>query len=123
MHEAVLSSPALNLEPAQFDKRWKAGGSDSLTYKDLAAHKQQNASVLGELLQMADGILLPLQPRYQQQAAQLMDHGSQLWKSAPGTIQAAWAHMRGLGLTDSEVAALIRQTPGLLKYNWSGTIV
>ncbi|PRW33796.1 [cytidine(C)-cytidine(C)-adenosine (A)]-adding enzyme [Chlorella sorokiniana] len=67
-------STAINLSPAEFDRRRQEGGTSALShigFTDPAGRQQAAAEALGELLQAAEGVLGPLQPQYVQQGEKI----------------------------------------------------
>ena len=122
MAELALSS-ALSLTPAEFDRRWREGGPSALkliSCNDPAGRQQAAVTALGELLQAADSVCGPQQPQYRQQAAALVEREHRLWGAAPLGLRASWARLQQLGLSDSQLAAVVVKQPAVLAYNWDG---
>ena len=121
-------SPALRLAPAEFDRRWQEGGYSqadrgtigSIGLKDPAGRQQASAEALGELLQAADGAPSQLQQQYLQQGEALVQRCGGLWRAGPAALQANWASLQQLGLSSSQVAAVVHKHPPVLTNNWEG---
>ena len=96
------------------------GAMKSISYKDPAGRKRAAAEVLGELLQAADGVPGPLQPQYRQQAAALVQGNYRLWTAALSTLHASWASLQQLGLSSSQLVAVVQKQPVVLALNWDG---
>ncbi len=120
--ELALSA-ALNLTPAEFDRRWRAGGPSALKHigvSDPAGRQRAAAEALGELLQAADGVPCPLQPQYWQHGVNLVERSRALWAAGPAALRAGWASLQQLGLSGSQVVAVVQLRPSALAYNWDG---
>ncbi len=122
---AFALSNALNLTPAQLDQRRQGSGDSGRksypqTLKDPAGRQQAAAETLGELLQAADGLPGPLQQGYRQQGKELVQRSLSVWTCSPATLRASWARLRQLGLSDSQLAAVVVKQPAVLAYNWDG---
>ena len=121
-------SGALRLTPAEFDSRWYEGGYSqagrvaikSISLKDPAGRQRAAAEALGELLQVADGPPGPLQQQYRQQGEALVQRQPRLWTAWPTSLRASWASLQQLGLSGSQVAAVVHAQPAVLVYNWEG---
>ncbi|KAI7843454.1 hypothetical protein COHA_002932 [Chlorella ohadii] len=128
-HVAGLAqTAALSLTPAEFDRRWREGGLSQASVgamkmigmKDPAGRQRAAAEALGDLLQAADGMPGPLQQQYRQQGDLLVARNRQLWTTGAPALRAAWASLQHLGLSSSQVVALVQKQPAVLTYNWDG---
>ena len=125
---ALALSGALRLTPAEFSRRWQEGGYSqagrgairSIGLKDPAGRQRAAAEALGELLQAADGVPGPLQQQYRQQGEELVRRCGALWRAGPAALRASWASLQQLGLSGSQVAAVVHKHPSVLTYNWEG---
>ncbi len=124
----LAQTAALSLTPAEFDWRWREGGLSQASVgamkmigmKDPAGRQRAAAEALGELLQAADGMPGPLQQQYRQQGDLLVARNRQLWTTGAPALRAAWASLQHLGLSSSQVVALVQKQPAVLTYNWDG---
>lgn len=62
----------------------------------------------------------PVQQQHRQQADALVAGCHILWGAAPGALRASWAALQGLGLSSSQLAAIVRKLPVVLAYDWQG---
>ena len=125
---ALALSGALRLTPAEFSRRWQEGGYNqagrgaisSIGLKDPAGRQRAAAEALGELLQAADGVPGLLQQQYRQQGETTVQRCGALWRAGPAALRASWASLQQLGLSSSQVAAVVHAQPAVLAYNWGG---
>ncbi|KAI7843466.1 hypothetical protein COHA_002942 [Chlorella ohadii] len=125
---ACLALTALRLTPAEFDRRWREGGLSraskgalkSISLKDPASRRRAAAEALGELLQAADGVPGPLQQQYRQQGVALVERQPRLWDASIAALKAGWTSLQRLGLSSSQVVAVVQEQPAVLVYNWDG---
>ncbi len=50
----------------------------------------------------------------------LVKRCSQLWATAPSALRASWASLQQLGISSSQVVAIVELQPTVLAYNWDG---
>ena len=125
---ALALTAALSLTPAEVDRRWQEGGYSqagrgtisSISLKDPAGRQRAAAEALGELLQAADGVPGLLQPQYRQQGEALVQRCSSLWRAGLAALRANLASLQQLGLSSSQLAALVHTQPAVLTCNWEG---
>ena len=125
MTQLALAPGALNMTPAEFDRRRREGGLSErgaryIALEDPAGRQRAAAKALGELLQAADGVPEPLQQQYQQHGDVLVQRQPRLWIAGSAALRAGWASLQQLGLSSSQVVAAVQQRPSLLQYNWEG---
>jgi len=121
-------SPALNLTPTEFDRRWREGGFSQATkgamqqigHNDPAGRQRAAAEALGELLQTADGVPGPLQPQYRQQGEAPVKRQCRPGPAGPAALCASWASLQQLSLSSSQIMAVVQEQPVVLAYNWEG---
>lgn len=123
VHEAVLTSGVLCMEPVELNRQLLEAVWQATNVKDPASREQHAAAALGELLQTAAGVPLPLQPQYHDQAAALVERCPLLWTVPADRLRAAWASLCRLGLTDSQVTPLVRSFPVALSVDWGGAMM